>query len=206
MCALISTWGYSFSRHQTNLHFSWKACRNLSELIYYVFSLSAGYFFFLQVHFVSCISPWDGWIASPTPWTWVWVNSTSWWRTGRPGVLQSTGSQKVGHGWTELNWADQPLVSLVFSSHLRSLHFCSSVFQVSGSELISLFPTPASLPLLAWALWLEDLQHSSHGQYLNHHPRSPCSWARSHHTPPPSGIHSLLSSLPSSAHGGIPPR
>ena len=36
---------------------------------------------------------WDGWMALPTPWTWVWVNSRSWWRTGRPGVLQSMGSQ-----------------------------------------------------------------------------------------------------------------
>ena len=40
---------------------------------------------------------WDGWIASPTQWTWVWVNSRSWWWTGRPGVLQSMGWQRVGH-------------------------------------------------------------------------------------------------------------
>ena len=42
---------------------------------------------------------WDGWMASPTQWTWVWVNSGSWWWTGRPGVLQSMGSQSVGHDW-----------------------------------------------------------------------------------------------------------
>ena len=48
---------------------------------------------------------WDGWMASPTWWTWVWVNSRSWWLTGRPGVLQFMGSQRVGHDWeTELNW------------------------------------------------------------------------------------------------------
>ena len=48
---------------------------------------------------------WDGWMASPTQWTWVWVGSGSWWWTGRPGVLQSVGSQRVGHDWvTELNW------------------------------------------------------------------------------------------------------
>ena len=48
---------------------------------------------------------WDGWMASLTWWTWVWVNSRSWWWTGRPGVLQFMGSQKVGHDWaTELNW------------------------------------------------------------------------------------------------------
>ena len=42
---------------------------------------------------------WDGWIASPTPWTCVWVNSGSWWWTGRSGVLQFMGSQRVGHDW-----------------------------------------------------------------------------------------------------------
>ena len=48
---------------------------------------------------------WDGWMASLTPWTWVWVNSGSWWWTGRPGVLWFMGSQRVGHDWvTELNW------------------------------------------------------------------------------------------------------
>ena len=48
---------------------------------------------------------WDGWMASPTRWTRVWVNSGSWWWTGRPNVLQLMGSQRVGHDWaTELNW------------------------------------------------------------------------------------------------------
>ena len=42
---------------------------------------------------------WDDWMASPTRWTWVWVNSGSWCWTGRPGVLQSIGSQRVGHDW-----------------------------------------------------------------------------------------------------------
>ena len=47
---------------------------------------------------------WDGWMASPTQWSWVWVNSGSWWWTGRPGVLQCMKSQRVGHNWvTELN-------------------------------------------------------------------------------------------------------
>ena len=40
---------------------------------------------------------WDGWMASPTQWTWVWVNSRNWWWTGRPGMLQSMGSQRVRH-------------------------------------------------------------------------------------------------------------
>ena len=46
-------------------------------------------------------------MALPTQWTWVWVNSGSWWWTGRPGVLQSMGSQSVRHNWvTELNWIE----------------------------------------------------------------------------------------------------
>ena len=49
---------------------------------------------------------WDGWMASPTQWTWIWVNSGSWWWTGRPGVLQFMGSQRIRHDWaTELNWS-----------------------------------------------------------------------------------------------------
>ena len=48
---------------------------------------------------------WDGWMASPTQWTWVWANSRRQWRTGESGVLQSLGLQRVGHDWvTELNW------------------------------------------------------------------------------------------------------
>ena len=55
---------------------------------------------------------WGGWMASLTQWTWVWVDSGSWWWTGKPGVLQSMGSQRVRHGWaTELpesaEWASQ---------------------------------------------------------------------------------------------------
>ena len=48
---------------------------------------------------------WDGWMASLTRWTWVWVSSGSWWWTGRPGVLQPMGSQRVQRNWaTGLNW------------------------------------------------------------------------------------------------------
>ena len=55
---------------------------------------------------------WDGWMASPTRWTWVWVNSGSWWWTGRPGMLRFMGSQRVGHDWvTELNWNIKDLLT-----------------------------------------------------------------------------------------------
>ena len=49
---------------------------------------------------------WDGWMASLTQWTWVWMNSRSWWWTERPGMLWFRGSQRVGHDWTELNWTE----------------------------------------------------------------------------------------------------
>ena len=42
---------------------------------------------------------WDGWMASPTRWTWVWASSGRWWRTGEPGMLQSMGSQRARHNW-----------------------------------------------------------------------------------------------------------
>ena len=65
---------------------------------------------------------WDGWIASPTRWAWVWVGSRSWWWTRRPCVLRFMGSWWVGHNWaTELNWTELKwLVSwwLVFESRL----------------------------------------------------------------------------------------
>ena len=48
---------------------------------------------------------WDDWMATLTRWTWIWASSGSWWWTGKPGVLQSMGSQRVKHDWeTELNW------------------------------------------------------------------------------------------------------
>ena len=51
---------------------------------------------------------WDGWMASLMQWTWVWVDSGSWWRTERPGVLRFMGLQRVGHDWaTELNWIEK---------------------------------------------------------------------------------------------------
>ena len=62
---------------------------------------------------------WDGWMASPTRRTWVWVNSGSWWWTGRPGVLRFTGLQRVGHDWvTELsNWHNYPHHSILPTVH-----------------------------------------------------------------------------------------
>ena len=62
---------------------------------------------------------WDGWMASLTRWMWVWVNSGSWWWTGRPGVLQFMGSQRVGHDWaTDLIWSD--VILLVIKANRKT--------------------------------------------------------------------------------------
>ena len=57
---------------------------------------------------------WDGWMASLSRWTWVWVNSGScWWAGRRPDVPQSMGSQTVGHDWmTEMNWTEMPKIEV----------------------------------------------------------------------------------------------
>ena len=63
---------------------------------------------------------WDSWMASPARWTWVWVNSRSWWWTGSPGMLEFMGLQRVGHDWvTELNWTE---LMVVFCA--LTLSFC----------------------------------------------------------------------------------
>ena len=71
---------------------------------------------------------WDGWMASRTQWTWVWVNSGRWWWTGRPGVLWFMWLQSVRHDWaTELNWMIM-IKSLSFHGTIRCTGlFCSSL-------------------------------------------------------------------------------
>ena len=69
---------------------------------------------------------WDGWMASPTQWTWVWASSRSWWRTGKPGMLQLMRSQRVRHDWTELKrgyidvkWAHKKMFTLALYTPIR---------------------------------------------------------------------------------------
>ena len=74
---------------------------------------------------------WDGWMASQTPCTRVWVSSGSWWWMGKPGMLQSMGSQRVGRDlgtelhWTELKW-DMTQLSLPRTSPLPDIWMRSS--------------------------------------------------------------------------------
>ena len=73
---------------------------------------------------------WDGWMASPTGWTWIWVDSGSWWWTGRPGVLQFTGLQRVGHDWvTELaDWQQVMYMKLRCYTSENSILFLSCTY------------------------------------------------------------------------------
>ena len=76
---------------------------------------------------------WDGWMASPTRLTWVWVNSGSWWWTGRPGVLWFMGLQRVRHNWAiELNWItlslERKLVKILLKYYLISITTNSSSY------------------------------------------------------------------------------
>ena len=90
---------------------------------------------------------WDGWIASPTRWTWVWVNSWSWWWTGRLGVLWFMGLQRVRSDWTKLNWNDLFQLTWKFSGLITEIpcprKFASAMGKL-GQSFTSLFHLPTS--------------------------------------------------------------
>ena len=70
---------------------------------------------------------WDGWMASPTQWTWVWVDSGSWWWTGRPEMLGFIGLQRVRHEWlTELNWTELNWIKKLINAFAPSSERSSS--------------------------------------------------------------------------------
>ena len=102
---------------------------------------------------------WDGWMASLTWWTWVWVNSGSWWWTGRPSVLRFMGSQRVGYNWaTELNWILikilklKPGINIHCEFLLNFLHLNSVVLQYSSTLLISCLVCVSYDNV--WCLWM----------------------------------------------------
>ena len=66
---------------------------------------------------------WEGWMASLTRWRWVWVNSGCWWWTGRYGVLQFMGSQRVRHDWvTEVNWTEAEDIKTRWQEYTEELY------------------------------------------------------------------------------------
>ena len=91
---------------------------------------------------------WDGCMSSPTWWTWVWASFRSLWWTGKPGMLQSMGSQKVRHDWvTELNWSYFCNIHTYFSLFSVTFHFIQTKISQSPSwyqpiaSLILFLPT-----------------------------------------------------------------
>ena len=86
-------------------------------------------------------------MASPTQWTWVWVNSSSWWWTGRPGMLEFMGSQRVGHDWaTELNWTESEFCHhqnwskiLIWTCHCFRFPICYRKKLGYSSQLVVFF-------------------------------------------------------------------
>ena len=89
---------------------------------------------------------WDGWMVSLTQWAWVWVNSGSRWWTGRPGVLQSMGLQRVGYKWTtELNW--KPAEPLLFSETDTFFVECLRILRQDGNQALT-FASQKTLKVL----------------------------------------------------------
>ena len=94
-------------------------------------------------------------MASLTLWTWVSVNSGSWWWTGRPGVLGFMGSQRVGHDWaTDLIWSDASFIPSLLRVLIIKECWILSIFLISVEMIIC--------SLLVWHMKLIDLRLLNH--------------------------------------------
>ena len=113
---------------------------------------------------------WDGWMASPAWWTWVWVNSGSWWWTGKPGVLQSMGSQRVGHDWV-LNWTEE-VEGRVGGDRTRSF-FCFSLNSFSVLTTSTFQPSSEYRRLLLWKQFGKLFQLDCSGENAGQIPQEP---------------------------------
>ena len=123
-------------------------------------------------------------MASPIQWTWVWVNSGSWWWTGRAGVLQSMVLQRVGHGWaTKLNWTEHDFGHILklqnicvrenpHNGVLKLKHYASiSNKQYLFMRTSSFFFRESLYPLINTFIFCSDLRWKVNrimGKYLVH--------------------------------------
>ena len=104
---------------------------------------------------------WDGWMASLTRWTCIWISSGSWWWTGKPGVLHSIGSQRVRHDWgTELNWThiygDNYIYNIQCYKWIKSSYKQAKYYSNYLSyhfKYINRFSTPGPLLLIKSNSW-----------------------------------------------------
>ena len=102
-------------------------------------------------------------MASPTQWTWVWVNSGSWWWTGRPGILQSIGSQRVGHNWaTEVNWTECQFMTIFEIVQKEDIKILSPLFLITDPDCKSLPYIKSSWGQEWWGYssWVSSLLYS----------------------------------------------
>ena len=118
---------------------------------------------------------WDGWIVSLAQWTWIWANSMRQWRTGKPGVLQFMGSQRVGHNLgTEYQQADIsedeifPLVEWASAkkwapSHRMYWHWDSRRLSIRKTERLGGFCVSGNIQRILYNL---KIHHSIHDVYL----------------------------------------
>ena len=119
---------------------------------------------------------WDGWMASPTWWTGVWVNSGSWWWTGRPDVLRFMQSQRIGHDWlTELNWTEMnfhPLLErgYMWAVSVSELKYLMSVIKLETSLVAQMVKHLSTMwETWVWSLGGEDLlekEMATHSSFL----------------------------------------
>ena len=99
----------------------------------------------------------DSWMVSLTQWTWVWVTSRSWWWTGKPSMLQSMGSQRVGHDWvTELNWS--------YRSYSSVTNYLTNVFYSKRKTNWWSSGWDSKLPMQGTWIWslVKELDPTSH--------------------------------------------
>ena len=101
---------------------------------------------------------WEGWMASSTQWTWVWVNAGRWWWTGRPGMLQSMESQRVGHDWaTALNW-----ILIIFREWSQVPLVPPLLHQADGWVGRWMWPQHVTITLLWTILFFHRVVNSTH--------------------------------------------
>ena len=97
---------------------------------------------------------WDGWMASPTQWTWVWVNSGSWWWTGRPGMLRFMGLQRAGHDWaTELNWTLSRLLRSQWNNNRFFFSVIPFFFPCDPTDVSNLISSSSAFSKSSFYIW-----------------------------------------------------
>ena len=126
---------------------------------------------------------WDGWMALLTRWTWVWVDSESFWWTRRPGVLRFMGSQRVGHDWvTELNWTQFSIELFCFCCLIiwvPSMFWILIPYHVCGLQIVFSHSVSGLFILLIVSFFTQKLFNSMWSHlFISYFPN--CAYLTSH--------------------------